>query len=44
MPPMIVKNCLPFAITLQFKNSADENCLIVLEKEEEKYLFCFSMA
>lgn len=44
MPPMIVKNCLPFAIKLKFYDSSDVLQEIVFKKEEEKNLFCFSMA
>ena len=44
MPPMIVKNCLPFAIKLKFYDSSGVLQEIVFEKEEEKNLFCFSMA
>ena len=44
MPPMIIKNCLPFDITLKFKDSSDVSQSLKFEKEEEKNLFCFSMA
>ena len=44
MPPMILKNCLPFAIKLTFYDSSDVLQEITFKKEEEKNLFCFSMA
>ena len=44
MPPVIIYNCLPFKLTLKFIDSSDLPQTITLEKEEEKNLFCFSMA
>ncbi len=44
MPPIIVHNSLPFIITLQFLDSSNEKQILVLEKDEERNLFCFSMA
>lgn len=44
MPPLIVKNCLPFKLYLSFEDSSGVAQKKVFEKNEEKNLFCFSMA
>ena len=44
MPPMILKNCLPFNLTIIFIDSSNVKQSITLAKDEEKYLFCFNMA
>jgi len=44
MPPVIICNCLPFKMTMKFVDSSDVPQTITLDKEEEKNLFCFSMA
>mmetsp|Transcript_21720 Transcript_21720/g.33468 ORF Transcript_21720/g.33468 Transcript_21720/m.33468 type:complete len:188 (+) Transcript_21720:8813-9376(+) len=44
MPPLIVKNCLPVPLKLHFYDSSNVLTTVKFEKEEEKNLFCFSMA
>lgn len=44
MPPVVICNCLPFKLTMRFIDSSDAPRTVTLEKEEEKNLFCFSMA
>lgn len=44
MPPVIICNCLPFKLTMKFCDSSNEMRTVVLDKEEERNLFCFSMA
>ena len=44
MPPVIICNCLPFKLTMRFVDSSNEARTVTLDKEEEKNLFCFSMA
>ena len=44
MPPVVISNCLPFKLTMRFIDSSDAPRTVTLEKEEEKNLFCFSMA
>ena len=41
---MILKNCLPFTITINYVDSSNVKSSITLAKDEEKYLFCFNMA
>jgi hypothetical protein len=43
MPPMIVKNCLPFKLVLKFLDSSNVPQTLTFEKNEEKSLFCFKM-
>ena len=44
MPPLIVKNCLPFNLYLSFVDSSRVPQKMVFTRNEEKNLFCFSMA
>ena len=44
LPPMTLKNCLPFQMTLKFVDSSGVPQKITLEKEEEINLFCFNLA
>ena len=44
MPPLILKNSLPFAVKFVFKDSSDIEQSLTFQKEEERNLFCFSMS
>lgn len=44
MPPLVVKNCLPFNLYLSFVDSSGVPQKKVFSKNDEKNLFCFSMA
>lgn len=44
MPPLILKNCLPFAVKFHFVDSSNIQQEIKLDKDEERNMFCFSMA
>lgn len=44
MPPLIVKNCLPFKLYLSYVDSSQVAQKKIFEKNEQKNLFCFSMA
>ena len=44
MPPMIVKNCLPFCLVLKYRDSSKVLQKEVFRKNETKNLFCFTMA
>ena len=44
MPPLIVKNCLPVDFELEFYDTTNVLQKIHFAKQEEKNLFCFSMA
>ena len=44
MPPMIVKNCLPFDLVLKYRDSSKVLQKELFGKNETKNLFCFTMA
>ena len=41
---MIVKNCLPFKLSISFVDSSGIHRKLVLQKNEQQNLFCFTMA
>jgi hypothetical protein len=44
LPPMIVKNCLPFDISMSFIDSSGVQRKLDLKKNQQKNLFSFTMA
>jgi hypothetical protein len=44
MPPMVVQNCLPFALVLRFVDSSGISQQEVLAKNETRNLYCFTMS
>jgi len=44
MPPMIIKNCLPFNITVSFQDSSKHKQSVLFKKKESRNLFCFTMS
>lgn len=43
MPPMVIRNCLPFEVKLSFVDSSNVPTVEQFKKNEEKSLFCFKM-
>ena len=44
MPPLVIKNCLPFKLYIKFKDSSEVTQTESFFKNEEKHLFCFNMS
>ncbi len=42
-PPLLLKNCLPIPILLEFEDSNGEFDKVDLQKQEEKHIFVFNL-